>query len=359
MNSTLLLPFWRIRFAPFSPQFTRAGGKLRAVVAGSVAILAATTMLATDAPSGDEGDAAAATAQPSDWVQLLPPVSPSPRGYFAMAYDADSDRIILFGGFDGTKHLRDTWAFDGTTWKRLFPNHPPTARAAAQMAYDAVAHRIVLFGGYDGQNHLGDTWTFNGATSQWRQQMPAHSPPAATGPMLFPDPVNAQVDVFGGYNGQFYQLDMWQWQGTDWKQLHPDNVPTARSSSAVALNPTSHKVILYGGLGDVNPVNTWTYDGINWTQRSPEHQPHFVYAGVGIPQPARKTVVVFGGAAGGAPSNMTWRWIGTNWKRVLTAKNPVGREGTGAAYFPKLGHSIMFGGQNGDMLLNDTWALTP
>src|SRR6266536_105759 len=70
-----------------------------------------------------------------------------------------------------------------------------------------------------------------------------------------------QCRSFGGFDGHFYQLTMWQWNGTDWTQLFPPTVPFARSSAAVATNTSTGQVVMFGGLADVNPNNTWTYDG--------------------------------------------------------------------------------------------------
>ena len=132
--------------------------------------------------------------------------------------------------------------------------------------------RWVLFGGYNGTNYLDDTWLWDGSTLQWTQATPAHHPPAVTGPMLFPDP-NGRADLFGGYDGHFYQLTMWQWNGSDWTQLNPPSVPFARSSAAVATNTSTGQVVMFGGLASVNPNNTWTYDGTTWTEQSPAVQP--------------------------------------------------------------------------------------
>jgi len=96
--------------------------------------------------------------------------------------------------------------------------------------------------------------------------------------MLFPDP-NGGVDLFGGFDGRFYQYSMWQWNGSDWTQLFPGMLPYARSSAAVAANNVTGEIVLFGGLADVNPVNTWTYDGTTWTLQSPQIQPTWVYGG--------------------------------------------------------------------------------
>jgi hypothetical protein len=51
----------------------------------------------------------------ASWVQLSPASSPPARSYVAMTYDPASGKIIMFGGFDGTGYLNDTWTFDGVT----------------------------------------------------------------------------------------------------------------------------------------------------------------------------------------------------------------------------------------------------
>ena len=94
----------------------------------------------------------------------------------------------------------------------------PGPRTNAQMAYDRRTRKVVLFGGYDGSNDLGDTWLWDGTTFTWTQAAPAHSPKAVTGPMVFTD-LNGRVDEFGGFDGNLYELTMWQWSGSDWRQV--------------------------------------------------------------------------------------------------------------------------------------------
>src|SRR5437773_273209 len=298
----------------------------------------------------------------ASWVQLSPASSPPARSYLAITYDPASDKIIMFGGFDGTTYLNDTWTFDGVTWTEVATNTRPPARAAAQMAYDSVTRKVVLFGGYDGTNYLGDTWLWDGTTSQWTQAAPTHHPRPVTGPMLFPDP-NGTVDLFGGFDGHFYQLTMWQWTGFDWRRLSPATVPYARSSAAVATNPTSDQVVLFGGLADVNPNNTWTYDGTTWTLQSPCTQPLLVYAASAAFDPNINAVILFGGGSGGVDQNTTWQWFvaggNWNWNQVATTQSPPPREGAGMAYLPALGRLIVFGGQDSETPLNDTWQFVP
>ena len=275
-----------------------------------------------------------------------------------MTYDPVSEKIIMFGGWDGRRYLNDTWAFDGTTWTHLHTRGLPPARAAAQIAYDKISQKVVLFGGYNGRSYLGDTWIFDGTTSRWVRARAAHSPTPVTSPMLFTDP-NGHVDVYGGFNGQFYQYQMWQWTGTDWNQLNLPALPFARSSAAVGVNAATGKAVLFGGLADINPVNTWTYNGTTWTERFPQTQPLWVYAGSAAYDAILKAVVLFGGGSGGIDQDTTWKWSSGNWTQVLTTQSPPAREGAGMVFDPLLGHVVVFGGQNNEVPLDDTWELLP
>jgi galactose oxidase-like protein len=271
-----------------------------------------------------------------------------------MAWDGASRKIIVFGGYDATGYFNDTWTFDGTTWTEVNTAVAPSPRANAQMAYDRLTHKVVLFGGYDGTQFLGDTWLWDGNASTWTQATPAHSPPTVTGPMVFTDP-NGHVDEFGGFDGHFYQATMWQWSGSDWTQLNPPTVPYARSSAAVGVNAFTNQIVMFGGLADVNPINTWTYDGTTWTLQSPLNQPPWVYGGSSVFDPNLRAVVLFGGGSGGVDQNSTWTWRGSDWRQFPTAQSPSPREGAGIAYDLNLHHVIIFGGQAGDLILSDTW----
>ena len=112
----------------------------------------------------------------------------------------------------------------------------------------------------------------------------------------------------------------------------PNTLPFARSSSAVGVDNVSKQIVLYGGLADVNPLNTWTYDGTTWTLESPAMQPLTVYAASAAFEPNLNSVVLFGGGDGGVDQNRTWSWTGSNWVRVISLPFTPAREGAGMAY---------------------------
>jgi hypothetical protein len=289
------------------------------------------------------------------WLLHPPASSPGPRAAFASAYDPVSHKVVIFGGYDAATYLSETWTYDGTTWMLESPPSSPPARAAATMAFDAPTQKLVLFGGYDGSNYLGDTWVWDGATSTWTNANPSAAPTPVTGPMLFTDPLNGHVDVYGGFKPPFYQLTTWQWTGTTWQELHPNTSPWARATGVVALDRQHHKVVLFGGLGSVNTNNTWTWDGTDWTMESPATQPPNRYYSTAAYEPHLGNVVLFGGGSGGADLADTWRWTGTDWQALNPVHSPAPRESFGLAYDDAIGSFVLFGGENAGGQFNDTW----
>lgn len=96
------------------------------------------------------------------WVDKTPTgVSPSPRYGHSMAYDSDRGVTMLYGGQTGfafgASPLGDTWEWDGTNWRQLSITGPP-ARTFVKMVYDKDRQKCIVFGGYNGSQFLGDTW---------------------------------------------------------------------------------------------------------------------------------------------------------------------------------------------------------
>jgi hypothetical protein len=84
-----------------------------------------------------------------------------------------------------------------------------------------------------------------------------------------------------------------------------------------------------------------------------------VYASSAVFDPNLRAVVLFGGGSGGIDQNNTWAWTGSQWKQLLASQVPLPREGAGIAYAAASGGTLVFGGQDGNLLLNDTWKLAP
>lgn len=296
--------------------------------------------------------AVSATGQSSlAWQQVKPQRTLTPRAYFASAYDPVSGDVVLFGGYNNYGQLDETWVYDGQNWEHKVEYVHPSARASASMAYDAKTHKIVMFGGYNGHGYLNDTWLWDGKTRTWTQAFPTRVPPAVGGPMLFSDPVNGRVDMFGGFDGNFFQDTTWRWNGANWSRVWTANIASARGWAVTATNPVDHTTVIFGGVGDVRP-DTWTFDGKNWTEQSFAGEPPYFSGSSGYFDPQLQQIVVLG-----ADTNQTWSWDGSAWNPLTTTSAPLARDGMGTVWDATSGQFLVFGGVSAKGLMADTWML--
>jgi hypothetical protein len=161
----------------------------------------------------------------SNWVPQATETHPPAQVAPSMAYDAATGTVVLFGGV--TVRTRDvlngTWTWNGSKWTKRAPASSPPARFASAIASDAATGTVVLFGGEGGgtvgdRGTLGDTWTWNGAT--WTEQHPATSPAPRRDSAMADDTATGTVVLFGGYDPQGVPLgDTWAWNGTTWNQI--------------------------------------------------------------------------------------------------------------------------------------------
>jgi hypothetical protein len=293
-------------------------------------------------------------AEPSaNWVRVGTH-HPSARVNMAMGYDAAGRNIVLFGGYDGTAYRNDTWIFNGSDWVQLNPPVSPSPRTASGMAFDKRIGKMVMFGGFDGSQYLGDTWIWDGTVQTWTQANPTTLPTPVTLPMAFTDPLSGHASMVGGYDGFLFQNITWQWTGTNWRARNPATWITARGAAIVANDYGHGKVVIFGGLADLNPNNTWTWDGVTWTLENPSSQPPWTFYSSAAYDPRLGEVVTFGGSSG---VNLTWAWTGSDWVAVSTPRSPTGRDSEAMAYDFATDQLIMFGGENRHMFLDGTYQL--
>ncbi len=115
------------------------------------------------------------------WRELHPAGTPPVgRRSLTSIFDPRRDRMVIFGGWDGTSNnlssfLNDTWALslssDDGAWVQLSPGgSTPSVRDVMSAAYDPRNDRMVLFGGWGGNTMLGDTqflsWSDPGDAAQ-------------------------------------------------------------------------------------------------------------------------------------------------------------------------------------------------
>jgi hypothetical protein len=287
----------------------------------------------------------------SSWTPRIQTTSPLARSWASMAYDDATGTVVLFGGSgpgmgacDADELCNDTWTWDGATWTEQNPAHSPAARANAAMAYDAAHQQVVLFGGSNNTNGADDTWTWDG--SDWTQQSPAHHPTGSysRGPMTY-DGATQTIVLFVG--------DTWTWDGSDWTQQSPAHSPP-NAGGSITYDGDHQEVVLFGGSGD-----TWTWDGSDWTQKTPLHNPSPRGETAMAYDSSSGSVILFGGRSNtGFPSldlGDWWTWNGTDWSQESQG-NPSGRDFASMVYDQTHRNVVLFGGWRDDVTsVNDTW----
>jgi hypothetical protein len=94
-------------------------------------------------------------SEDAGWVRRQD-MGPGSTVYPTMAYT--EEHTVLHGHPPGGTGAGQTWEWDGTLWTQR-QDMGPLARNAYALAYDSQRDRVVLFGGsYGISGNLGDTW---------------------------------------------------------------------------------------------------------------------------------------------------------------------------------------------------------
>jgi len=211
----------------------------------------------------------------------LKPV-PAERRFTSLAYDETLKKTVLFGGYDAVGNYRqDTWTWSGTAWTEVKPKTKPEHRAQAVMWYDPLAKKTILYSGAgrksieDHATRFEDMWSFDGTT--WTKLTVTSTPGIRFAPQVAIDPTSGKLLLFGGLRAtideddkvnQFYDNDMWVWDGSTskWTEIQVENAPAPRQNGAFDYDVASGKFVLFGGFaGNFYYSDRWLWDGQNWT----------------------------------------------------------------------------------------------
>ncbi len=188
---------------------------------------------------------------------------PSPRYEHAMAYDAARQRVVLFGGRVGDQYFGDTWEFNvvTNTWSFLSDLNPaPPARCNASMVYDPVRQRVVMFGGFNGSTALNEVWEFDGAN--WHLAASQTGPSVRYDAFAAYDPWLQRIVVFGGNAGSSYFNDTWLYAGPPTVSV---TYPILPRTETVALPGEAVTLAVQVVVSDGLPVqHEWAFEHIDY-----------------------------------------------------------------------------------------------
>ncbi len=137
--------------------------------------------------------------------------------------------------------------------------------------------------------------------STWEQLAPAHNPQRRGAPAMAYDPVSQKIVMFGGYGRLGYHSDTWTFDGTDWKKQRVTVAPSPRAAAAMAFDVTLQKLVLFGGWNGYNYLgDTWVWDGAtaSWTEMNSARSPKPMTGPMVFTDPRNGRVDTYGGFDG-------------------------------------------------------------
>ncbi len=297
-----------------------------------------------------------------EWKQQSPAASPPARKLHAMAFDENRHRIVLFGGYDGSNKLDDTWEFDGFNWTEISCASSPSARYRPGMIYAGNSQKVILFGGYDGAQK-NDFWEYDG-TNWIENTTVTNSPSIRSRHTMAYDSSRNTILLFGGLDGTWNRVnDTWEYNfsSNSWTELTPAASPPGRSDHTIVYDSHRDKIVLFGGnTGSARVKDTWEYDrnSNTWTEISTTHAPSGRSDFAMVYDPDRQKVVLFGGYFYSGSSfyyQDTWEYDGSDWSEIVQTSPPDLRGEHAMAYDSSRQTVVLFGGFKSSVYHDDTW----
>jgi len=193
---------------------------------------------------------------------------PPTRHGAGMTYDSVHQVVVVFGGYSPGL-LNDTWKWDGTTWTQVTTTTPPSPRSWTAMAYDAGSSRIVVYGGNLVPTTCGtntnQTWELDLSTNPatWTQITTTTQPSPRHRAKMVYDAARARMVLFGGTdNCTTPYNDTWKYSAGTWTLVKADSTPPARHAHDMGYDAARNEVLMFGG--DLQPFagslvgDTWS-----------------------------------------------------------------------------------------------------
>lgn len=156
---------------------------------------------------------------------------------------------MLFGGTGQFGPLQDLWEFNGTDWISVSAEGGPSARYAMGAAYDALTQRTVMFGGrtsdaIPGGTWFNETWTWDGTS--WAQLPGIDDPELPLNYHIVPDPVTGRLIMLAYFSGS---VRCYAFDSAGWTRLDIP-VPSYRQWFGYVADTVRERILVFGGLSN-------------------------------------------------------------------------------------------------------------
>ncbi len=333
-----------------------------------------------------------------EWWELSPtggpPAARSNIGEM-MTYDTGTNKSWVFGGW-GSVYYNDVWELDMSSFNGAWTQRhtgsgtaPPVTRNGS-LIYDSTNNRLIQFGGHNGTTSRNTVWSFNLSTYVWTELTGLGTAPAARELHVAKyDAVNNRMLMWGGNSnsssGTYYR-DMWELDLTSgseaWNNISDvaEHMPLGTYGSFSAVDTTRNMWYIGGGVDstadperrefviDMNDTgDPIKFYGLNWNNKyRPLDAPAFAFnpdanefvMTHGYQHIPDNGVTIADGGHGTAThiydvANNIWR------NGVVGYLAPFQREGSSLVYDTNRNRFIFYGGGQGNIVtMNDVWSLT-
>ncbi|MHA2255564.1 MAG: Kelch repeat-containing protein [Candidatus Heimdallarchaeaceae archaeon] len=289
----------------------------------------------------------------NNWTNLNPAGNPYGSSWGAMAFDSESAKIIHFGG----KPLNDytsneTWVYDYTTnaWTKADPNEVPSGRSSHVMAYDSESDVVIMHGGgmWAEENpegeliHCNDTWAYDFNTDTWTNMAPTGLDVGIAEAQMVYDSESDRIIMVGGYFVdpyddplvEYFATETWayDYNTNTWENITTTIHPEHRYDHALAYDSESDRTILVGGWevgdGGVLQDETWSFDynTQTWENMNPSTKPKRLAHQMTYDEES-DLVILFGGIKTPQPSAFynkvyTYDYNSNNWTLMTSELCP-------------------------------------
>jgi len=296
--------------------------------------------------------------------------SPSARGYHQMAYDAESDLVIMYGGqtgywLDPEHQNHETWSFNAknNTWTQMSPAISPGGVGGGDMTYDSKADRIILSVISVDLTTL-ETWAYDANSDTWTRL--ADGPYNMLGQRIAYDTESDRTIMFGGFEMTKYKYvdETWAYDyNTDtWTNMQPPYRPYGRNYHGMAYDPKADRVVVWGGdKGASKKEDVWTYDynTNTWERFKYDYGPTNRYYHTLVYNDKADKIITYGGYSYGNDETWTYDLNTNTWQQMYPADNPGIISRYTMVYAKDANRIILFGGQDGAerfQYVGDTWS---
>ncbi len=331
------------------------------------------------------------------WTQLKPEGLPTCVNESHVAFDGETNSVILVGGVCTTSDTSDTtFSWDGTKWTKVEIKNVPDRAFGGAIAYDAARQTLLQFGGTIAFGSVR-TSTLGFTAGDWSTIIDTVSPLPRSLPVIFSFPGSSTLYLYGGHDestvydqlwsydhgawiplntgnnfptgcthatGAFdsdrqrfvlvcYAGNVWEFDGTTWKNnkdMKP--LPDSRRFSSLVYDATLKKTVLFGGYNELDFINdTWLWNGSTWTQVK-NHLPQLKSSATMWYDSTLKKTVLYGGLGRDDKNSRAeryadmWSFDGSGWTdmKVDPATTPGMRYAATSTIDPRNGHLLLYGG---------------